>query len=158
MRVGFDPRCHGCPEQWKDITTLSWGRAVIRKILPRVPEVSASDFKIRLEKRNLLGAAFDDEHEVVGPGTYRFRTRGIAQSELPQEPVGKRARERVGQADWQRACHGPRVDTLFSIELRGALFASWEVEKGRTFDGVPGVCVHGDAMRHKTLGHVRFVP
>ena len=64
-----------------------------------------------------------------------------------------------GRADWQRAWHGCKIDSIYSIMYKGRLTASCDYARGhRFFRECPGVYCHNDATRLKCLNYTRFVP
>lgn len=60
---------------------------------------------------------------------------------------------------WERAWHGCKLESLYSILAHGRLCESTTTSPGdRTIMDVPGVYLHKDATQHKAEHYLRFVP
>ena len=65
----------------------------------------------------------------------------------------------AGDADWQRAWHGSKLEALYSIMYHGMLAASCSTANGHVFfKDAPGVYAHKDKTAHKASDYVRYVP
>lgn len=64
-----------------------------------------------------------------------------------------------GRSDWQRAWHGCKFESLYSIMYHGRLAESRDSEQGDRFKSrAPGVYVHKDGTCRKCSNYMRFVP
>ena len=157
----FDNEAMGSPFVWNNlVATLYWGNKTKRKFEP-IPgaEVDVNRVMEFLEKRfgpegepvsRLVG-----EPEPDGSGWYRLPWLAFeGENSLPATSTSG-----SGRSDWQRAWHGCKFESLYSIMYHGRLAASRDSGEGeRFFEGAPGVYLHKDGTAKKAGFYMRFVP
>lgn len=160
----FSPEACGTPLDWNQATDLYYWGNKTKRWYPAVKGANADIGKMLhfLSVRpgpdgqpvsNRIG-----EPVLMDQGWFRCPWLDFNEASTPVETVGSWA-DVPGKADWQRAWHGCKVESLYSIMYHGKLFASKDAERGDRFsEKAPGVYVHKDGSGAKAGNYVRWVP
>ena len=147
--LAFSPTSHGTPSDWNHCKQHFWGSKTDWRF-PTVPSAvvdikTVLEFlRVRKDKRNRpILSHFADPIE-----------QGDGWSRLALKSFNTRVEEELTSKGWQRAWHGCKFESLYSIIYHGCLIESRDDGRGeRCLTKAPGVYVHKDKKRNKAEGY-----
>ena len=163
--LAFNPECYGTPLEWNHGERHWWSKKTMRRFPSTGGRSSVSiepvlEF-LRVREQANGKPVLDVLHvhnmpvETHNGMWFRFPWEAFPGVDmLPTKSTGG-----AGDADWQRAWHGCKLEALYSIMYHGKLAASCSTVLGHVFfKDAPGVYAHKDKTAHKASDYVRYVP